>query len=76
MLEVLAVALHVPMYKLTHLRTVKETSVPKPKRSNHIDIKEALHDENVSSSLVQIMDAIPLLSKLLRLKATLVHLLL
>ena len=74
MLKVLAVALHVRMHKLVHLKTVEETSIPKPKRSNHIDIKEVFHDADVSTSFVHIMDAIPLRSELLRLEATLVHL--
>ena len=75
MLKVLTAALHVPMHKLTHLRAVKETSVPKPKCSNNINIKEGLRSHEVSMSASKILDTIPLLSKLLRLEATFVHLL-
>ena len=75
MFKVLATALHVPMHKLAHLRAVEETSVPKPKCPNNINIKEGLRSHEVSMSASKILDTIPLLSKLLRLEATFVHLL-
>ena len=74
MSKVLAIALHVCVHKLVHLKAVEETSVAKPKCSDDTNIKEAPGVVKVSTSSAHVMDALPLRSELLRLEATLVHL--
>ena len=73
MSKVLIISLYICMHKLVHLKTIEETSIAKPKLSNDINFKETLRVVEVYTSFRHVMDAFPLLSKLLRLETTLKH---